>query len=171
MLSSGLLLSAVGLLGKAALWGIVLLACLAVTTLTVGIQGVLSAFGFLAETWLIQTAVGAWAAFRLQEISHVNQRRFERLRTTYDRKIEAVHTLYGRIEKRLYATRRYLSVIASEPALMAEERNQYREVVKDWNENVKLSQATILVEFKASYRPITGSRVFSRIFSNRRPAA
>ena len=132
-------------------WGIALLVCLAVVVLGTGIQGLSGFLGFLAETWLIQTAVAAWVAFRLQEISQVNQRRFERLQTTYERKIEAVQTLYGRIEKRLYATRRYLSVIISEPDLIASEREQYREVVRDWNENIKLSQATLLVEFRAGF--------------------
>jgi len=112
-----------------------------------GYQAVSSTLSFLAATWVIQTLIAAWVAFQLQEIGLANSRKRDSLQAAYERKIEATKSLYALIERRIYASRRYLDVIESEPDRISAERNHYRDVVAEWNERVRLSQVSILLEF------------------------
>jgi hypothetical protein len=158
------LLGALSLASKMTILGLLLVSGLLFVAAGVGLGGIARLFSFLAETWIIQTFFAAWVAFRLQESSHVNQRRLERLQTTFDRKVEATKSLHSLIERRIYASRRYLDVLTYEPSLVAKEREDYRSAVKEWNESAKVHQTVILIEF-AGYYGLQLDNVFFPAFS------
>lgn len=122
-----------------------------IAILVFGYQAVSSTLSFLAQTWIIQTFIAAWVAFQLQETSLANGRKRERLQAAYQRKVEASKALYGLIEKRIYASRRYLGVIESEEDRIAEERERYRTAVSEWNEQAQLHQVALLLEFDSYF--------------------
>lgn len=122
-----------------------------IAILVFGYQAVSSTLSFLAQTWVLQTFVAAWVAFQLQETSLANSRKRDRLQAAYQRKVEASKALYGLIEKRIYASRRYLGVIESEPDKIADERERYRTAVSEWNEQAQLHQVTLLLEFDSYF--------------------
>ena len=106
---------------------------------------------FLLENWIIQAAFAAWVAFQLQEIGLANGRKRDRLEAAYQRKVEAAKALYSLIEKRIFASRRYLAVIEGEHDRISEERARYRAAVTDWNEQAQLHQVTLLLEFDSYF--------------------
>lgn len=120
--------------------------------------------GFLLQNWVPQTLLAAWVAFQLQEMSASNSRRRDRLQSAYDRKVDATKRLYALIEKRIYASRRYLATIEQEPTKISAERDEYRAVVAEWNSTVKLSQVDILLDFDG-YVGLTLDRVYYPFFA------
>lgn len=131
----------------AAIW-IAMICGLTLEALWGAVVVVWNGVAFLLQTWVPQTLLAAWAAFQLQEISLENGRKRESLQSAYERKVEATKLLYSLIEKRVYATRRYLDVIETESTSINEEREKYVGVVTEWNETVKIAQVTILLEFR-----------------------
>ena len=160
-----LFLSGLNIAAKAIIALAVFVVCAFAAMLFFGYQAVTSFITFLAETWIIQTLFAAWAAFQWQERSAVNSRKRERLQSAYDRKVEAAKALYGLIGRRLYASRRYLDVIESEPAKLSAEREHYRAAVKEWNEQAQVHQVTILLEFD-SYFGLLIDRTYNPSFIN-----
>jgi hypothetical protein len=147
----GGLLSALGLIGKSFLGGVILLLGFLLSVLVFGYQASTGIVTFLAETWILQTLFAAWVAFQLQEIAQSASRKRDRLQATYDRKVESTKALFRLIEVRAYASLRYLDVIESEPGKIAQERDQYRSAVAKWNEEAQANQITILLEFPSYY--------------------
>jgi len=143
----GSLLTLVAVSFKAFLLGLVLLIVAAGWIVVFGYQSVAQLLQFLIQNWVLQTILGAWVAFRFQELASANSRQNQSVAESYARKTEAVKVLLSLIQTRLYASRRYLAVIEAEPTEIASEREHYRAVVAEWNERAKVVQITILMEF------------------------
>lgn len=135
-----------------ALWAVAALLVAAILDVAItGYQCVTSVLSFLAQTWILQTFVAAWVAFQLQEASLANTRKRDRLQAAYDRKVNASKALYALIGRRIYASRRYLDVVEGEPKRISDEREKYRSIVSEWNEQAQLHQVTLLLEFDSYF--------------------
>jgi hypothetical protein len=142
----------VGLLVSQAIGIGLLLAVGAVFTIVfLGFSTLASFCTWLLSTWMLQTILAAWVALTFQKADATAQRKLDSLNKSYKRKIESTKAAIQLIDQRIYASRRYLTVIESEPSLIDIERESYIQSVASWNSEIKTHQISILVDFEPYY--------------------
>lgn len=139
------------LLAKATAFAFAMIAAVIVIATGFGFTAILEFLRFLIENWIVQTLIGAWVVFKAQQAAAAHSRSMARLEGAYSRKIEAISSLYGLVERRLYATRRYLATIENDPSMIDQERLQYREVVQEWNVSAKMHQINVLLDYDSYF--------------------
>lgn len=101
---------------------------------------------FLFENWVLQAAFGAWVAFSLQQLHQKSVQKADLFQRRYDQKLAAIQLFFGLIDKRIYASRAYLTSLRSpisDDGWVAE-RERYRQVVREWNEKAPGVLVTLL---------------------------
>lgn len=148
------------LLLKATAFAFAMIAVVLWLGIAFGVANVANLITFLVENWIIQTLIGAWVVLKTQQAIAASNRSMARLESAYVRKTDAINNLYGLIERRIYATRRYLATIDLDPAHIDIERQLYKAAVSEWNEQAKLHQINLLLEYDAYFGLLLDHRFF-----------
>ena len=109
--------------------------------------GISSTIVFLFETWVFQAVFGAWVVFALQQLHQASTQRADRFQKRYDQKLAAIRSFFALLDKRIYATRAYRAALLSDdsPVAWSSERERYRNVVREWNEQAPGTIVTLLL--------------------------
>jgi hypothetical protein len=86
--------------------------------------------------WLITVLVGGAIAFSWQQRGWIFQQRLKRSSDLYEEQLSVCREIFALVDKRLYASRTYLSELVEATDGWEDERSKYRAVVFEWNEKV-----------------------------------